>query len=76
MFGFIKVVFFTRLTVLSTLFSVNPLECVSINNQEYKVRPEIVNLIVMSLYLIVLVLKQVYAVVVVTTSSLCKIVCC
>ena len=25
------------------LLSVNPLECVSINNQECKVRPEIVN---------------------------------
>ena len=43
MFGLIKKVFFTRLTVLSTLMSINSLECVSMNNQECKIRPEIVN---------------------------------
>ena len=43
MFGFIKKVHFTGLTILSTLSSVNPLKCISMNNQEYKVRPEIVN---------------------------------
>ena len=43
MFGFIKKVFFTGLTILSTLSSVNSLKCISMNNQECKVRPEIVN---------------------------------
>ena len=32
MFGFIKKVVFTGLTILSTLSSVNPLECFSMNN--------------------------------------------
>ena len=35
--------FFTELTILSILSSVNPLKCISMNNQESKVRPEIVN---------------------------------
>ena len=43
MFGFIKKVFFTRLTISSTLSSVNPLKCISMKNQEYKVRHETVN---------------------------------
>ena len=43
MFGFIKKVFFTGLTVLSNLSNVNPLKCISMNNQEWKARPEIVN---------------------------------
>ena len=46
--------------------SLNPLECVSMNNQECKVRSEFVKVIVRSLYFIFLVLKQVNAVVVVT----------
>ena len=43
MFGFIKTVFFTGLTFLSTLSSVSSLKYISMNNQECKVRPEIVN---------------------------------
>ena len=45
MFGFIKKVFFTGLTFLSSanLLTVTPLWCISMNNQECKVRPEIVN---------------------------------
>ena len=43
MFGFIKKCFFIRVTILSSLTSVNLLSCISINNQEYKVRPEVVN---------------------------------
>ena len=43
MFRFIKKVFFTGLTILTTLLSINPWECISINNQECKVRPEFVN---------------------------------
>ena len=34
---------FSTMTFLGSLSSVNPLQCVSINSQEYKVRPEIVN---------------------------------
>ena len=43
MFGFIKKVFFTGLTILSTLTGVNSLSCISITNKECKIRPEIVN---------------------------------
>ena len=62
MFGFIKKVFFTGLTILSTLMGVNSLSCISMTNKECKV----FMLIVMSLYSIHLVLKKVNAVVVVT----------
>ena len=34
---------FTGLTFLSTLTSANWLSCISMNNQEYKVIPQIVN---------------------------------
>ena len=43
MFQFIKKVFFVRLTVLSGLTNVNSLSCISLKNQAFKVRPEIVN---------------------------------
>ena len=48
MFRFIKKVFFTRLTILSSViyqfYQLNALfKCVSMNNQKCKVRPEIVN---------------------------------
>ena len=43
MFGLIKKVFFTGLAFLSTLTSVNLLSCISMNNQECRVRPQIVN---------------------------------
>ena len=43
MFGFIKRCFFTGLVLLSTLTSVNSLSWISMNNQECKVRPQIVN---------------------------------
>ena len=35
--------FFTRLAFLSTLTSVNLLSCISMNKEEYKVKPQIVN---------------------------------
>ena len=41
MLGFIKKWFFTAF--LSTLTSINLLSCISMNNQECKVRPQIVN---------------------------------
>ena len=44
MCGFVKWIFVSAMMFFGcNLSSVNPLECVSINNQEYKVRPEIVN---------------------------------
>ena len=43
MFRFIKKIFLTELTVLSSLTSATPLSCISMNNQECKVRPKIIN---------------------------------
>ena len=45
MLGFIKKIFLTRLTILSYLnpLSTNQLGCISKNNQECKVRPEIIS---------------------------------
>ena len=43
MFDDVKKVLFTGLTILSSLTSVNSLSCISMNNQECKVRPQIVN---------------------------------
>ena len=43
MFKFIKQIIISTMMFFGTLSSVNPLKCVSINNQECKVRPEIVN---------------------------------
>ena len=42
MLGFIKKCFFTGLSFLSTLTSVNSLSCISVNNEKCKVRPKIV----------------------------------
>ena len=43
MFGFVKKGLFTGLTIWSSLSSVNSLSCISMNNQECKLRPQIVN---------------------------------
>ena len=43
MLGFIERCFFTGLVLLWTLTSVNSLSCISMSNQECKVRPHIVN---------------------------------
>ena len=43
MFGFIKTVLFMRLLFLSSLLSATPLSCISMINQAFKVRPEIIN---------------------------------
>ena len=43
MFGFIERCFFTWLVLLWTLTSVNSLSCISMSNEECKVRPQIVN---------------------------------
>ena len=43
MFKFIKKIFISTMTFFGSLSSVNPLECVSVKNEEFKVRPEIVH---------------------------------
>ena len=43
MFRFLKRVFVSAMFFGCNLSSVNPLECVSMNNQECKLRPETVN---------------------------------
>ena len=43
MFKFIKQTFALTLMFFDSLLNVNLLECVSMNNQECKVRPEIIN---------------------------------
>ena len=43
MFKFIKEIFISTMMFFGSLSSVNPLECISMNNQECKARPEIVN---------------------------------
>ena len=66
MFGVIKKRFFTGLASLSTLKSVNSLSCISLNNQERKVRSQIVNVNSDEPVFFLLVLKKINAVVVVT----------
>ena len=45
MFGFVKRIFVSTMMLFGcNLSNVNPLECVSMSNQECKVRPEIVNI--------------------------------
>ena len=43
MSGFVKKVFAVGLTVLSSFTHTNSLSCISMNNQERKTRPQIVN---------------------------------
>ena len=43
MFRFIKQIFISTMMFFGRLSNVNPLECISMKNQECKVRPEIVN---------------------------------
>ena len=44
MFGFIKKYFFTAMTFFScNVLNVIPLKCVSLNNQEGIIRPELIN---------------------------------
>ena len=42
-FGFVKKVFFVGLTILSSFTNASSLSCISMNNQECKARPEIIN---------------------------------
>ena len=59
MFKSVKKVFFIRLTILSNLTNVIPLSCISMKNQECKVRPEIINVNSNEPFFIFLILKQV-----------------
>ena len=68
MLGFIKRCFFTGLVLLSILTDVNLLSCISMNNEECKVRPKIVNVNGDDPMFFLLVLKQVNVVAVVTKS--------
>ena len=60
--------FFAGLTILSTLASVNLLSCISMNNQECRVRPQVVNVNGDEFVSFYLVLKQVNVVIVVIIS--------
>ena len=42
-FGFVKKVFFVALTILSGFTNANSLSCISMNNQESKIRPQVIN---------------------------------
>ena len=44
MLGFIKKCFLTGLTFLSAVTDINLLSCISMNNQECEVRPQIANI--------------------------------
>ena len=44
MFKFIKQIFISTMMLFNSILNVNPLECVSMKNQQYKVRLEIVNI--------------------------------
>ena len=68
MFGFIKKCFFTGLAFSSILTGINWLNCISLNYQECKLRPQIVNVNSKEPVFFPLVLKQINAVVVVTIS--------
>ena len=68
MLGFIKRCFFTGLVFLSNLTSLNLLSCISMNNQERRVRPQIVNVNSKEPLFFLLVLKQVNAVAAATIS--------
>ena len=59
MLRFIKKCFLIGSLFLSRLVSTTSLSCISMNSEACKVIPEIVNVIAMSLYFILLVLKQV-----------------
>ena len=65
MFVFVKKVFYMGSLFLSSLVGTTSLNCISMKNQECKVRPEIINVNSNEPTFILLVLKQVNVVVVV-----------
>ena len=68
MFGLVKKCFFTGLVFISTLTSVNLLVCVSMNNQECRIRPQNVNINSKESIFFPLALKQVNAMIIATIS--------
>ena len=44
MFKFIKQIFISTMVFFNSILNVNPLECISLKNQECKVRREIINI--------------------------------
>ena len=44
MFRFVKQIAISAMMLFNSLLSVNPLECITMKNQECKVRPEIVDI--------------------------------
>ena len=57
MFKFIKQIFISTIMLFNSLISVNSLECISLKNQECKVRPEILDVSSNDPIFILLVLK-------------------
>ena len=77
MFGFVKRIFVLAIMFFGcNLSSVNPLECILMNNRECKVRPEIINVNSDKPVFFLLVLKQVNAAVVVVISMIHMQICC
>ena len=70
-FGFVKKVFFVGLTILSSFASLNSLSCISMNNQERKTRPQVVNVNGDEPVFFPFSIKQVNVVVVVIISTIC-----
>ena len=71
MFGSVKQIFVSAMMFFGyNLLSVNPLKCISMNNQEFKVRPEIVNVNSDEPVFYPFSIKKVNAVVVLTISML------
>ena len=68
MFRLVKKCFFTGIALFSTLTSLNLLSCISITNQECKLRQQVVNVNGNDRVFSLLVSKQVNAVVVATIS--------
>ena len=45
MFGFVRIIFFTAMKAFSSnVLNVNPLKYVSMNNQELKIRPKLIDI--------------------------------
>ena len=42
-FGFVKKTFFVGLTILSDFTNASSLSCISMNNQECKTKPQVIN---------------------------------
>ena len=74
-FRFVKKVFFVGLTILSSFTNANslnaiPLSCISMNNQECKTRPQVVNVNGDEPVFFRFIIKQVSVVVVVIISTI------